>query len=99
MGRRKFRLSTHRKNEERKRQKEVDSHMDKELSLVVSIPQCRVTVRVPALTVSLPLSLYRDGHVTSVSSLQTRLKSLSFPKSWILASSPEGVLGLLEFFL
>ena len=76
MGRRKFRLSTRRKNEERKRQKEVNSHSEKELSLmvsiprhlsavsdedvplVVSIPRCLVTVRVPAFTISLPLSLY-----------------------------------------
>ena len=97
MGRRKFRLSTHRKNEERRRQKkEVDSHMDKELSLVVSIPRYLVTVQVPALTVSLPLSLYRDGLVTSVISLQIRLKSLSLPESWILASSHPLVLSKLR---
>ena len=97
MGRKKFRLSTHRKNEECKRQKkEVDWQTDKDLSLVVSIPRWLVTVRVSALTVSLPLSLYWDGHVTSVNSLQTHLKSLSLPESWILASSHPLVLSKLH---
>ena len=99
---------------ERKRQKEVNSHSEKELSLMVSIPwhllavsdedvplvvsisRCLVTVRVPAFTVSLPLSLYRDGHVTSVNSLHTRLISLSLPRLWILASSNPLVLAKLS---
>ena len=81
MGGRKFRLSTHRKNEERKRRAQPVP-----LSLIVAIPLQLVVV--PALIVSLPLACYTSGHVQSSDSLCARLtSSLSLPPSWIIAST------------
>lgn len=72
MGGRKFRLSKHRKNEERKR-KWAKSH---ESTLPAS------------LTISLKLETYIDGNVQSSESLYTRISSLSsLPSSWIIAST------------
>ena len=82
MGGRKFRLSTHRKNEEqKKRTAEPDPSP---LRLVVSISLQLVTI--PALIVSLPLASYTNGCIQSSKSLYFRLSSLPLPSSWYLAS-------------
>ena len=80
MGGRKFRLGTHRKNEERKKQRAEPAPPP----LVVSISLQLVTI--PALMISLPLAAYADGRVHSSESLWVRLSSLSLPTSWIIAS-------------
>lgn len=77
MGRRKYRLS-HRKNTECKRQ------WKKQLPLLVSIPQELVTLS--SFKLSLPVSVYTEGNVHSLESLSSRLRSLSLPESWMIAS-------------
>ena len=77
MGGRKFQLS-HRKNTERKRQ------WKKQLPLLVSIPREPVTLS--SFKLSLPVSVYTEGNVHSLESLSSRLRSLSLPESWMIAS-------------
>ena len=76
MGGRKFRLSTHRKNEERKqRQKRTEQTQI-----------CLTDSSSPCLTVSLPISMYHEGTVTKISSLSSRLlSSHCVPSAWIVA--------------
>ena len=77
MGGRKFRLSC-RKNEERKRQwKKTDS-------LLVFSPRELVTLK--SFRLSFPVSVYTEGHVSSLESLSSRLASLPLPESWKIAS-------------
>ena len=92
MGGRKFRLSTHRKNEERKKRRMKNEERKKQtaepdpspLSLVVSISLQLVTI--PALIISLPLASYINGCIQSSESLYLRLCSLPLPSSWHIAS-------------
>ena len=80
MGGRRFRLSAHRKNEERKKKEEPAPS-----PLVVTISRQLVTN--PAMSISIPLAAYIDGHVQSSDYLGARLSSsLSLPSSWIIAS-------------
>lgn len=76
MGGRKFRLSTHRKNEERKRrQKRAEQ---KQNCLGDSSSLC--------LTVSLPISVYHEGTVSTIASLSSRLLgSHCIPSTWVIA--------------
>ena len=76
MGGCKFRLSTHRKNEERKkRQKKIEQ---KQTNLE--------DFSSPCLTMSLPISAYHDGSVLKIASLFSRLlSSHCMPSSWIVA--------------
>ena len=67
MGERRFRLSTHWKNEERKKKAEPPPS-----SLVVAI--YLQLVKIPAMSISIPLAAYIDGNVDCLSS---RLSSLS----------------------
>ena len=90
MGGRKFRLGTHRKNEERKRKRKREQEdveqCDQPLTLVISIPHNIVTV--PSLTISLPVASYISGLVHSSETLGTRLAaSLVLPPLWMTNSS------------
>ena len=78
MGGRKFRLGTHRRNEERKRrQKKAE---ERQTSLEDSSSPAET------LTVSLPMSVYLEGTVSNVSHLSSRLLSgHCVPSTWILA--------------
>ena len=83
MGRRKFRLSVHRKNEERKKQNIT--------TLPIPINLTRLADPSPVdevleCIVSLPVSAYMAGEVSSLQCLQTRLSAISLPKSWIYSS-------------
>ena len=71
MGRRKFRLSVHRKNEERKGQqmKSEKATADSSLTLAVTILRHLVTTKV--LKISIPVSAYQDGHVVSIDQLSS----------------------------
>lgn len=91
-GWRKFRLSVHRKNEERKRWKpKMVVKIPRELlgsptTLPVSIPLCSL----PApenLIVSLPVSAYISSEVETSQALYTRLARIDLPQSWYLAAS------------
>ena len=83
MGKRKFRLSVHRKNEERnrrrqkklqqKKQKTEGTTAESALDLVVSIPRHAVTVS------AFKISVYRDGSVISVDQLCSQLNSIPIP--------------------
>ena len=88
MGRRKFRLSVHRKNEERIKQWKKNLKNLKQTvegpSLVVTIPRNLITIS--AFKISFPVSMFRDGAISSVDQLHSRLTSLSLPKSWMFAS-------------
>ena len=93
MGRRKFRLSVHRKNEERKRdlkKLEMLKQTIKDPSLTVSIPRNLITIS--SFKISFPVAVYRDGSISSVDQLYSRLTSFPLPKSWIFASSKPLVL-------
>ena len=85
MGGRKFRQSTHRKNEERKRREKKEEKQAQQLPPIVSTPCQPVTV--PPLTVSLPIESYFGGCVQSSVALHLRLTSLPLPSSWIIAST------------
>ena len=85
MGRRKFRLSVHRKNEERKRQWKKSEHIAADSSLVVTIPRKLVTIS--AFKISIPMSAYKDGPVASADKLYSWLQSFPLPKGWIFASA------------
>ncbi len=90
MGRRKFRLSVHRKNEERKEYTVVSLPVSIDLSnvtvLEVSIP--RSLVSVPYLNVSLPLHSYTGGSPPTVRCLQDRLGTIGLPPHWSTFDSP-----------
>ncbi len=58
MGGRKFRLSTYRKNAERKRTRENEEKLA-QLPLIVAIP--RQLVAIPPLTISLPIESYLEA--------------------------------------
>ena len=91
MGRRKFRLSVHRKNEERKKQQRHNLKKPAgDTPLTVTIP--RNLISISAFKISIPVSAYRNGHVSSVDQLHSRLRALSLPKSWIVASTTPLVL-------
>ena len=85
MGKRKFRLSVHRKNEERKRQQKKTEETTAESALVVSIPRHLVTIS--AFEISIPVSAYQDGPVISVDQLCSRLTSIPLLKSWVISST------------
>ena len=74
MGGRRFTLSTHRKNEERKKKAEPFPS-----SLVVAISL--QLVKILAMSISISLAAYIDGHVPSSDCLSSRLSSLSLPTS------------------
>ena len=83
MGRRKFRLSVHRKNEERNKQNIT--------TLPISINLTRLADpspfhEVPECVVSLPVSAYMASEVSSLQCLQTRVSAILLPKSWIYSS-------------
>lgn len=80
MGGRKFRLSTHRKNEERKKRQ-----AKKKLAQQLSAIPCEL-VTIPPLTISLPIESYLASHVQSSVALVRRLTSQSLPPSWTVAS-------------
>ena len=80
---RKFRLSVHRKNEERKKQNIT--------TLPISINLTRFADpspfhEVPECVVSLPVSAYMASEVSSLQCLQTRVSAILLPKSWIYSS-------------
>ena len=76
MGGRKFRLSTHRKNEERKRrQKRAEQKQN-----------CLGDLSFLCLTVSLPVPVYHEGTVSTIASLSSRLLgSHCIPSTWVVA--------------
>ena len=92
MGGRKFRLSTHQKNEERMKRRMKNEEQKKQtaepdpspLRLVVSISLQLVTI--PALIILLPLASYTNDCIQSSESLYLRLSSLPLPSSWHIAS-------------
>ena len=78
MGGRKFRLASHRKNEERKRRQKK--------KLKESSPPAETALERP-LTISLPLAAYYDGTVATTNHLSSRLlKRHCLPSSWIIAT-------------
>jgi len=79
MGGRRFTLSTHQKNEEHKQKAEPPPS-----SLVVAISV--QLVKIPAMSISIPLAANTNGHIPSSDCLSSRLSSLSLPTSWIIAS-------------
>lgn len=89
MGRRKFRLSVHRKNEERKKYAVVSLPISIDLSLVrvleVSIP--RHLVSTPSLNISLPLHSFTAGSPPSIGCLHDRLLKVELPSHWSTSSS------------
>ena len=88
MGRRKFRLSVHRKNLERKKSDVTTLPISIDLSHVgvfqVSIP--RHIVEVPRLSDSLPQSSFTTNIALSVQSLLNRLLTIDLPPHWIDAT-------------
>ena len=89
---RKFRLSVHRKNEERKKWKPKRvvkisvKNYQRSPSLVVSIPLSSLP-EPDGYNVSLPLSAYTSHQVDSVETLNTRLKRIDLPQLWFVATS------------
>lgn len=75
-----FDLSVHRKNEERKKQKEQALTVSIDLSCNEDL--CLHLREVPC-NVSLPISAYTAGEVSSIQCLQTRICALSLPSLWI----------------
>ena len=88
MGRRKFRLSVHRKNEERKKYDVTILPISIDLSHIevfqVSIP--RHIVEVPGLSDSLPQSSFTTNNALSVQSLLNGLLTIELPPHWIDAT-------------
>ncbi len=88
MGRRKFRLSVHRKNQERKKYDVATLPISIDLSHIVvfqvSIP--RHLVEAPRLSLSLPLSSFTTGDAPSVQSLLNRLLMIELPPHWVAAT-------------
>ena len=85
MGRRKFRLSVHRKNAERKKQKEQDVTALIDMDHLTDLSSC--LLEEPECVVSLPISAYTTGEVSSIQCLQTRISAISLPTLWIDASN------------
>ena len=89
MGRRKFRLSVHRKNEERKTYALATLPISIDLSHVavfeVSIP--RHLVELPCLSVSLPLPSFTTGDAPSICCLLDRLLRVGLPPHWVNATN------------
>ncbi len=85
MGGRKFRLSTYRKNEERRK---AGQHYATQPTLVISIPQHALPPPPPSsLTVTLPIASYVGSRVDSAKKLGARLgSSLTLPQSWMVTS-------------
>ena len=94
MGRRKFRLSVHCKNEEREKNLDELKQNVEEPSLTVTIPRNLITIS--CFKISFPVSVYRDGSISSVDQLYSRLASFPLPESWIFASSKPLVLSKMR---
>ena len=101
---RKFKLSQ-RKNEERRKRSVRQNERKCELfvspepeqqcyELKVSIPLA--LVKISAFKLSLPLSLYFDGHVSTVDSLHSWLLSQSLPDSWVVSSKSPLILAKIR---
>ena len=88
MSGRKFRLSVHRKNEERK--KYACKSLPVSVKLTNEIMVFRVTIPLDKLKfiVSLPLDLFLSSPVVSLQALQARLQVRSLPSSWMIVSTP-----------
>ena len=89
MGGRKFRLGTHRKNEERRSRERRKS---KNSSLTVSLPvfiyfNRTAEVNSQCLVVSLPVSVYLHAPAESLEVLSVRLSKLQVPPSWVVAQA------------
>ena len=88
MGRRGFRLSVHRRNEERKKYNVTSLPISIELSHVVvfkvSIP-CHL-VEVPDLRIAFPLSSFTTSNAPSIQCLLDRLLRIGLPPHWVDAT-------------
>jgi len=96
MGGRKFRLGTHRKNEERKRkqmhQRTVSLPVTPvaPLSLTVSISRQLADIQAPNLVVSLPLTAFTASRQPTLEALCSRVGVISLPSQWVVASQQRG---------
>ena len=84
MGGRKFRLSTHQKNEEQRKQ--LKKNESSPPTAEIATPHQIVTDE--SFTVSIPLSPYIDGHVFSSDALCHRLSSQPLPHFWMIVCTP-----------
>ena len=84
MGGRKFRLGTHRKNEERR--KRLKKNESAPPTAEIATPHQIVTDE--SFTVSIPLTSYIDGHVVSSDALCHRLSSQPLPPLWMIVCTP-----------
>ncbi len=88
MGRRKFTLSVHRKNQERKKYDVTTLPISMDLTHIevfqVSIP--RHLVEAPRLSLSLPLSSFTTGDAPSIQSLLNRLLRIELLPHWVTAT-------------
>ena len=91
MGGRKFRLDTHRKNEERRCRSTVSVQILPviPLRLTVSIPRQVADIQPSNLVVSLPLSAFTSSRQPSLEALQSRVAALSLPSQWVFASQQQ----------
>ena len=81
---RKFRLSTHQKNEERRKQ--LKKNESATPTAEIAIPHQIVTDE--SFTVSIQLTSYIDGHVFSSDALCHRLSSQPLPPLWMIVCAP-----------
>ena len=81
MGGRKFRLSTHEKNEEREKKREGEG----EASCATTTSCCHPLSHGEStpLMVSLPIESYVGGHIQSSASMCSRLALVSLPASFV----------------
>ena len=84
MGGRKFRLSVHRKNEERRKPLKMNESAPP--TAEIAIPHQIATDE--SLNVSIPLTSYIDGHVLSSDALCHRLSSQPLPPLWMIVCTP-----------
>ena len=94
---RRFRLSVHRKNEERK--KHVCKALPVSIELTKEVMVFRVSIPLAVLkfVVSIPLSIFLSTPIVSLHALQSRLQARALPPSWIVAETAMDSLVLCKF--
>ena len=81
-----FRLSVHRKNEERKKHVSKALPVSIKLTKEVMVFQVSIPLAVLKFVVSIPLSIFLSTPIVSLHALQTRLQA-ALPPSWIIAET------------
>jgi len=75
MGKRKFRLSVHRKNEERKKVKNKERELEVHPMEQVT-PATQQESATKCLTISIPLHFFTESHISTFTNLHSRISSL-----------------------